>query len=284
MHTLGALPLLLLLDGVPAHAETAALSRLRFVQRAAALVVSPLCLGEVYMQSPPPPWSERASDPLLLGASRKLVLLFPGAGGPDANTARIVNKLRARGDAVQLLDWSEQCGDTLRAPNNARRLGDRLGNELARSNPLPKLHVIGVSVGAHAADALTAAFRARAPETHIHLTLLDPFLARGIGGLVLSKAAYGVRRFGASADYCESLYNTDDPVPSTSSPVKQAVNYDLTLCKERSRFKPLPGDSLHSWPAAWYGTHCDELLDAAGVQPHHADGICRKRGTIIVVP
>ena len=51
------------------------------------------------------------------------------------------------------------------------------------------------------------------------------------------------------------MLNTDDPVPSTALPLRHAVNFDITGNKERASFVPLEGDSLHSWPAAWYGMH-----------------------------
>ena len=51
------------------------------------------------------------------------------------------------------------------------------------------------------------------------------------------------------------VLNTDDPVPSTNLPLRNALNFDITGSKERESFVPLEGDSLHSWPAAWYGSH-----------------------------
>ena len=49
----------------------------------------------------------------------------------------------------------------------------------------------------------------------MHLTLCDAFTARGLAGLARPTTAYGVATFGSSADYCESILNTDDPVPHT---------------------------------------------------------------------
>ena len=54
-----------------------------------------------------------------------------------------------------------------------------------------------------------------AGRANVHLTLCDAFTARGLAGLARPTTAYGVANFGSSADYCESILNTDDPVPHT---------------------------------------------------------------------
>jgi hypothetical protein len=159
----------------------------------------------------------------------------------------------------------------------------------------------------------------------VHLTLCDAFTARGLAGLARPATAYGVATFGSSADYCESILNTDDPVPhtrrgdvprlpltprlcprtsdpntapagrpsaarhsegvgrrawaqgtatasaaragraafsdatrrlwpprSTATALRYAVTLDVTGAASRRDFVPLPGDSLHSWPAGWH--------------------------------
>ena len=75
----------------------------------------------------------------------------------------------------------------------------------------------------------------------MRLTLLDPFTQRGIFDF-----GYGNRSFGKSADYTEQYLNTDDPVPSTNSPLKNCVCYDITKLRPESIFG-------HDWPVAYYG-------------------------------
>ena len=55
------------------------------------------------------------------------------------------------------------------------------------------------------------------------------------------------------ADEAVCVFNTDDPVPSTSQPCSQCANYDVTSSQMRADFVPLEGDSMHSWPCAWFG-------------------------------
>ena len=45
--------------------------------------------------------------------------------------------------------------------------------------------------------------------------------------------------------------NTDDPVPSTSDPIPNAYNYDVTLSEARRDFHPAEGESMHSWPVVY---------------------------------
>ena len=221
----------------------------------AAAVAIPLAT-ETYSRAPPT-WRAQTLPPLRVEAGvQSLAIVLPGAGGPDANVERIVRALRQRdgkGTAV-MYDWSSFVGDSLRAPYNAQRVGEHLGTEVARLAGLRRLHVVGVSVGAFAADALLDTLaRLRPGAVFTKVSFLDPFTARGIAGLARPGSAYGLGKFGSSADEAECIFNTDDPVPSTSRPLRLAANLDITDAAARTNFVPLPGDSLHSWPAAWFG-------------------------------
>ena len=221
----------------------------------------------------------------------RLVIVIPGSGGPDANTRRIVDALdRAYGSRATRtveVDWRTWKGNEVQAPFAARRLGARLGGQLRASARQPRaLHLVGVSVGAHVADALAEAYAAASPSSraHVRLTLLDPFTARGAIGVAVPRASLGVRSFGKHADYCEAVVNTDDPVPATNEPLSRALNYDVTAAASRASFDPLPGDSLHSWPAAWFGANARTLLgDAKGALPRHPPSGDGARGTVRVV-
>ena len=245
-------------------------------------------LLEGYSRAPPLQPPALPALPALPGTDGgiDLVVVLPGAGGPDANTARIVQELRAaRGSATVVeYDWQAAAGDQLRAPYSAQRIGARLGQELAgQRRQLRSLHLVGVSVGAFLADAVATNYvaAAGAERAHVHLTLLDAFTARGVAGLARPATAFGVRTFGRSADFCECFLNTDDPVPSTSEPLRHAVTYDVTTAAARRAFVPLPGDSLHSWPAAYYG------LFGARARPRlplHGEAGLPARGTLVSVP
>lgn len=89
---------------------------------------------------------------------------------------------------------------------------------------------------------------------------------------------------GERADYAEAVLNRDDPVPSTNLPLRCAVTYDVTRAAARASFTPLPQDSLHSWPVAWYGANAEALLARAGPAPSHSVDRTRERGAVVLVP
>ena len=234
------------------------LSRVRALQLVAGAVVGgPLVGCEIYGRLPST-W--RDLPPLRVELSSEvdeLVVILPGAGGRDANTNRIATALASKSSAVHEYDWQPYVGDTLRAPRNAQRVGVHLAKELARicstANSRMSVHLIGVSVGAFAADAAVETLKRASPGVHTKLTLLDPFTAMGLPGLANPSSAFGVDRFGRTADDAVCVLNTDDPVPSTNVPLRHCRNFDVTKAAARQRFALLPGDSMHSWPCGWFG-------------------------------
>lgn len=261
-------------------AAAVGMSRSQVIRGAGALAALPLGI-EIYSRAPPK-WKS-SSLPLLTqqhdSRASELVLVLPGAGGPDANSKRIAQALSSPSAIVVEYNWQAFCGDTLRAPYNAQRVGRHLGSVIAqeqRARPtLRRVHLVGISVGAFVADAAVTAYTLCVPREDragIRLTFLDPFTARGIAGLGWPETAYGVSSFGVSADEAVCVLNTDDPVPSTSTPLRHCANYDVTAARSRAAFEPLPGDSLHSWPCAWFGLVGGELPTAV------------PRGAVLQVP
>ena len=207
---------------------------------------------EAYARAPP---SWRKSDlPRIDIESDDVVVVLHGAGGPDANTRRIADALRTSTPSAQVVEYPyvQYVGDQLQAPYNAMRVGDEIASQMERSGRLKSVHIVGVSVGAFAADRLATRL---AGKCNVRLTLLDPFCGKGLLGLINPSSAFGVENFGKriGSGNVVSVLNTDDPVPSTNLPLKYAANLDITRAKARAAFTPLEGDSLHSWPAAWFG-------------------------------
>ena len=77
------------------------------------------------------------------------------------------------------------------APYNGQRIGKHLADEILKQqagSSLRNLHVVGVSVGAFAADECVTKVAASS-DARIRLTLLDPFTARGVLGLARPQSA-----------------------------------------------------------------------------------------------
>ena len=201
------------------------------------------------------------SSPTSLPAfnEKSVFIIFPGFGGPDLNTKRIEEMIKAS-DATYsekrytaTYDWTKWRGNTIRAAFDGEMVGQLIGKQLKErrdtSRKIQNLHVIGVSVGAFAANACIDEFsKQNMTGIATRLTLLDPFTCKGLFG-----QGYGLRRFGVNAKFCENFFNSDDPVPFTNEPLPHAYNYDVTESRQRASFTPLPGDNMHSWPAAFFG-------------------------------
>jgi hypothetical protein len=238
--------------------------------------IAALPVGSELYARLPPPWKKSSLPQLSIESGREsLVLVLHGAGGPDANTKRIADALKSSDRQVVEYKYQEFVGDQLQGPFNAMRVGDHLADEVLRSPSAPRrVHVVGVSVGAFAADRVASRLADAGKE--VRLTTLDPFTARGLFGLIRPDSAYGVNTFGRKATVAENVFNTDDPVPSTNLPLRHAVNFDITDAAEKKSFVPLPGDSLHSWPAAWFGKHPKSLGDERGAT--------LARGSVVSIP
>ena len=146
-----------------------------------------------------------------------VTIVFHGAGGQDLYTDELMSKLKAgRKDNsfVAMIDWSDLSKDLLQASFNGQRLGRYVASELiqrseANKSPsnLKNVHVIGISVGAFAADAFVTKLKEETNKENnklfAQLTLLDPFSQRGVLGY-----NYGNKMFGASANYAQQFLNT----------------------------------------------------------------------------
>lgn len=114
---------------------------------------------------------------------------------------------------------------------------------MEKATKLKSVHVIGISVGAFPADSVSAELKSRRKDSvYVQLTLLDPFTQRGIFDV-----NYGARKYGKSVDYFQQYLNTDDPVPSTNTPLANSVCYDIT------DIRPKEISFGHDWPVAYYG-------------------------------
>ena len=272
-----------------------------------------------------------------------IVLIFPGAGGPDILTAELESALKSWDISVGELttprrvatvDWSEYTGSLLTAAYESETVGEACAEALwgrydessssagekrgegegeaavARRPPPRSVHAIGISVGGFAASSFAReTCRLRDDErsaadrgedlggggrsgnghraTYVRLTLLDPFTSRGITG-----SRYGPTNFGRDVDFAEQYLNTDDPVPTTNDPLPLCHCVDVTGSAFREAFIPPEGDSMHSWPLAYYSRFgweegasvvVDERGGGGGERlvglPTHGRG--RERGSVV---
>lgn len=226
----------------------------------------------------------------------EVTLIFHGAGGPDAYTDELLKKLAVENQKLEntyyaMIDWSEYSQNTLQASFNGQKIGIRTANNLFQNAPnLKSLHIIGISVGAFAADACVQQFKKlsspsdknnnpvmnaflkannnnespspSSTSTYTQLTLLDPFCARGVTGLL-----YGANQFGKSADYAQQFFNTDDPVPSTNAALPRCACTDVTNVRPSAIFG-------HDWPLVYFTRHSETIGMVPFVNQRPQGSIC----------
>ena len=184
----------------------------------------------------------------------EVTLVFHGAAGQDQYTDELMARLRARCASktqyVAMIDWSALSSNILQASFSGQRVGREAARRLLErcctggddKRNLKRVHLIGISVGAFAADEACAAIKNQLGENvQCQLTLLDPFQQRGVVG-----TGYGNANFGKTADYAIHYLNTDDPVPSTNDPLaKYCAVVDVTKLRPEEIFG-------HDWPLVYY--------------------------------
>lgn len=178
------------------------------------------------------------------------VLVVHGSGdGPERWAAPMVDrlsprvKLPARVEWVAY-DWRAAAVDKLSAAERGQAEGAAIAAVL-KERSLSHLHVIAHSAGAHVAFGLEEAMASWPTRPTLHLTLLDPFLGKGLD------FEWGRTRFGTRADFAEAFLNRGDGVPGTEVAVDAAHTFDVT----NASTKPggLTGSQAHWWPTDAYG-------------------------------
>jgi len=186
--------------------------------------------------------------------------IFPGAGGVDA----LVEELQACKPNSMIVDWKEYRGSILTASFDSEAVGEAIAELVLKTivngdNQENSIQFIGISVGGFAANAAATVVHRHLKENNpgtncdTHLVLLDPFCGRGVVG-----PNYGRENFGKHATTALQILNTDDPVPTTNEVLPLCYCIDVTDAPEKKNFVLLPGDSMHSWPLAYYARHYND--------------------------
>ncbi len=200
-----------------------------------------------------------------------ITIIFHGAGGEDDNTENLLKVLsskihtRTKG-IVKMVNWSSDSENILQASVKGSKIGSQIGR-LVRDviqnngpNEQRNIHVVGISVGAFAADALVQTLDSELEPSarksiYLQLTLLDPFQQKAVLGL-----NFGKNNFGKGADYAQQYLNTDDPVPSTSEPLQHCSTIDVTSLRPIEVFG-------HDWPLVYYTQQLKDGNEDAIVPP-----------------
>jgi hypothetical protein len=193
------------------------------------------------------------------GGPRGLVLIAHGSEDrPNEWPLRLERAIRqglddfGRGTGGALWDffrvnWYEASRNELAAPGRAYRLGRAIGARLAEARVYNLFHLVGHSAGAHLIEGVARSLDdldADRPRL-VHMTFLDPFVARSV-----LRLRWGISRFGLTADFAESYVVREDPVPFTNAYLRHAHNFDLTEIAPNP--DGAPSDFRHQWPFEFY--------------------------------
>ena len=136
-------------------------------------------------------FSNALSSESAVNIAKDIVVIFPGAGGPDQFTSELCETMMtgrkeiesSHGHSfVEVFDWSEHRGSLATAAFDAEAVGESVADVLFSLNSddsIRSIHSVGISVGGFAGNA----FARRSKElgsNYVRLTLLDPFCSRGL--------------------------------------------------------------------------------------------------------
>lgn len=138
---------------------------------------------------------------------------------------------------VRAVDWSDAAAPYAGVSRRALRVGEQLVPQLVDYD---EVVIIAHSAGSFAAHAIERELAGTG--VRIKLILLDPFVAAGV-----LDWRYGRDEFGAYAEETWVYLNTDDGVPATNTPCRNALNFDVTgLWPAADR-----AEDLHAVPIRW---------------------------------
>lgn len=184
--------------------------------------------------------------PVLKESLEHLVIIFPGAGGLDGNIDRLQEQISlgfSANESSFICNWQEYSGNVLTASKNGLLVGDHFADKIGRMNLrwLRKVSVVGISVGAFAADALVSKLRRiEDGNLEVNLLLLDPFY-----WLSIFDMQYGIKNMGRMANSCVQIMNTDDKVPFTDKAFDHCKVFNITSLRP-------DGINGHDWPLIYF--------------------------------
>ena len=197
-----------------------------------ALLLTTLLSCSITPSAQPEPTTTRAVPPSSSSARGLIVVVHGANHTAETWPAQLESRIGAMGNAehwdVFLVNWPQQSDRYLTASGAGLRLGDQLGRQLAGpAFEYEAIHLIASSMGAYVIHGISRAYAASLPADRepalVHMTFIEPFLLHG-----LLRPRYGAREFGANADFAENYFTPDDPVFFSNTPLRHAVNFDLT--------------------------------------------------------
>lgn len=143
---------------------------------------------------------------------------------------------------VFALDWRRYAENALRCAIDGRRIGERIGLQLASNDRVDSVHLIGHSCGSFVVFGACQAIKELDATVSVQTTYLDPVSVYGLFW------HYGLKHFGSCADYSEAYIDTGDGIPGSNELLPNTRTYDVTAVRIRRSIDIQP----HLWPTLYY--------------------------------
>jgi hypothetical protein len=158
------------------------------------------------------------------------------------NSLRAAYEQAVPGSRAFNVDWSPYAQNSLTCATNGKRIGERIGRELATNPKIQSLHLVAHSCGAFVIYGACQAFKRVNKTATVQTTYLDPVSVYGIWW------NYGLHHFGECADYSEAYIDTGDGVPGSNELIPQTHTYDVTAARKHTGQQT----QTHLWPIEYY--------------------------------
>ena len=175
---------------------------------------------------------------------RAILMAHGATGDTKAWVDPLAEIYRQQGVDAQLMpiDWSQYAKNPYLCATKGTAIGERIGQQLAQSQFLESVHLIGHSCGGFVIYNACLELKKQKPTVLVQTTYLDPVSIYG------AERYFGVEHFGDCADYSDAYVDTEDQVVGSNQALVHAQTYDVTEERRAQGYTGLP----HNWPTVFY--------------------------------
>ncbi len=165
---------------------------------------------------------------------------------PESWSNELLTGMSQQDDSIQQnlsLDWRPFSENPFICSIAGKRIGNKIGKNLASSTSVKSIHAIGHSCGAFVVLGLCEGIKAINSDIKVQTTYLAPVSV--YAGFFWQ---YGVNHFGDCGDFSDAYIDREDTVPGSNQRLPNAHTFDIT----QLRIKHQMSESPHNWPTRYY--------------------------------
>ena len=139
--------------------------------------------------------------------------------------------------------WQPYSNNVFNCSVDGKKIGIRLGEQIAQLPKLTGVHLVGHSCGSFVILGVCEALKERKVSMSVQTTYLDPVSV--YSGIFWD---YGVNHFGSCADFSDAYLDIQDTVPGSNQALRNAYTFDVTQTRVSNKLDYAP----HAWPTMFY--------------------------------